>query len=188
MELSEMHRRAVEGWQAKVDGVTPSQWHDPTPCADWDVRRLVNHVVGEELWTAPLVDGATIREVGDRFTGDVLGEDPRTVARTAALEAVGAVTRRLPAGEIVHLSFGDVPIEEYVNQLTADHLIHSWDLAAGTGQSRELDPELVAGVAAWFADREPMYRSAGAVGPRPAAVAGDPQSQLLAGFGRDPSW
>jgi uncharacterized protein (TIGR03086 family) len=144
-------------------------------------------VVGEELWTVPLVEGATIEDVGDRFDGDVLGEDPTVVFRRAASEAVTAVETRLPAGEIVHLSFGDVPIEEYVWQLTADHLVHSWDLAAATGQPRELDPDVVAGVSAWFADREAMYREAGAIGPR-AEAPDDPQSQLLAAFGRDPSW
>jgi uncharacterized protein (TIGR03086 family) len=187
MELHDLHRRAVEGWQARFDAVEPGQWADATPCADWDVRTLVNHVVGEELWTAPLVDGATIAEVGDRFDGDVLGEAPATVARTAALEAVAAVDQRAPSGGIVHLSFGDVPIEEYVLQLTADHLIHAWDLAAATGQSRELDGDVVAAVATWFADREQMYRDAGAIGPHVEA-ADDPQSQLLAAFGRDPSW
>jgi hypothetical protein len=78
-------------------------------------------------------------------------------------------------------------MEEYVYQLTADHLIHSWDLAAATGQSRELDPDVVAGVAAWFADREALYREAGAIGPRIDAP-GDAQSQLLAAFGRSASW
>ena len=187
MELNDLHRRAVEGWQARCEAVGPDQWDAATPCEDWDVRALVNHVVGEELWTRPLVDGATIAEVGDRFDGDVLGDDPVTVARAAASEAIGAVDHRLPAGDIVHLSFGDVPIAEYVYQLTADHLIHCWDLAAATGQSRELDPEVVAGVAAWFSDREELYRRAGAVGPRVDA-ADDPQSRLLAGFGRNPSW
>lgn len=187
MELSELHRRAVEGWRARCDGVAADQWQDATPCTGWDVGTLVNHVVGEELWTVQLVEGATIADVGDRFDGDVLGEDPTVVFRRAASEAVTAVETRLPAGEIVHLSFGDVPIEEYVWQLTADHLVHSWDLAAATGQPRELDPDVVAGVSAWFADREAMYREAGAIGPR-AEAPDDPQSQLLAAFGRDPSW
>ena len=57
-------------------GVGEDQWGAPTPCADWDVRELVNHVAGEDLWTAPLLEGSTIEEVGDRFDGDLLGDDP----------------------------------------------------------------------------------------------------------------
>lgn len=183
MELADLHRRSVESWRSRLDAVDDSQWTLPTPCTDWDVRALVNHVVGEELWTVPLVDGATLEEIGDRFDGDLLGDDPTAVGRAAASEAAAAVDRRLPDGGTVQLSFGVVPIEEYVHQLSADHLIHSWDLAVATGQDTSLDLELVRDVSEWFAEREEMYRDAGAVGP--AAPGGDdPQSALLAAFGR----
>jgi uncharacterized protein (TIGR03086 family) len=187
MDVSRIHRRAVEAWQRRVEGVKDEQWTEATPCTDWDVRALVNHVVGEELWTRPLVEGSTIEEVGDRFDGDVLGGDPQSTAVKAAEDAAAAVEERAPSGGLVHLSFGDTPVDEYVMQLTADHLVHSWDLAAATGQDRDLDPELVDHVAGWFADREELYRGAGAVGPRSAAGE-DPQSRLLSAFGRDPSW
>ena len=186
MELADLHRRTVESWRSRLDGVDESQWNLPTPCADWDVRALVNHIVGEELWTEPIVDGATVEEVGDRFDGDLLGDDPKAVGGAAAAEAVAAVDRRLPEGGLVHLSFGDVPIEEYVQQLSADHLVHSWDLAVATNQDTSLDPELVSEVSAWFAEREEMYRSGGAVGPA-VQGDGDPQSALLGAFGRSAS-
>ena len=79
MELADLHRRSVESWRSRLDAVDDSQWTLPTPCTEWDVRALVNHVIGEELWTVPLVDGATIEEVGDRFDGDLLGDDPTAV-------------------------------------------------------------------------------------------------------------
>ena len=129
-------------------------WSDPTPCTDWNVRALVNHVVGEDRWTKPLVDGKTIAEVGDAFDGDLLGEDPKGSAMAAADEALTAVAERLPAGGKVHLSYGEEDIAEYICQLVADHLIHGWDLAVATGQNRDLDPELVAEVAEWFRNRE----------------------------------
>jgi uncharacterized protein (TIGR03086 family) len=187
MRLEELHRRAVEAWRSRVEAVTWEQWGAATPCADWDVRALVNHVVGEELWTPPLVDGATIDEVGDRFDGDVLGDDPTGAAEAAAQAAASAVDQSLPAGGTAHLSFGDVPLEEYVHQLLADHLVHGWDLAAATGQDRELDPDVLAEVTDWFVDREALYRGAGAIGPR-VETGGDAQSRLLAGFGRDAGW
>jgi len=100
-----------------------------------------------------------------------------------------AVAERLPAGGKVHLSYGEESIEEYISQLVADHLIHAWDLAAATGQHRDLDPELVAEVAAWFRNREDIYRSSGAIAARPeSASAGNPQADLLIAFGRNPDW
>jgi uncharacterized protein (TIGR03086 family) len=184
MQLADLHGRSVESWRSRLDAVDDSQWTLPTPCAGWDVRALVNHVVGEELWTVPLVGGATIEEVGDRFDGYLLGDDPRVVGLAAATEAAAVVYRRLPAGGTVQLSFGVVPIEEYIQQLSADHLVHSWDLAVATGQDLRLDIELVRDVSEWFAEREEMYRDAGVIGP--AMPAGDdPQSALLAAFGRE---
>jgi uncharacterized protein (TIGR03086 family) len=149
----------------------------------------VNHVVGEDRWTKPLVDGRTIAEVGDTLDGDLLGGEPVAAARDAADEAVGAVAARLPQGGVVHLSYGDEDIAEYIRQLTADHLIHGWDLAAATGQDRGLDPELVDVVSAWFTDREQRYRSSGAVAARPkTARSGSSAAELLIAFGRNPDW
>jgi uncharacterized protein (TIGR03086 family) len=187
MDVTELHRRTVETWRRALDNVGESKWGDPTPCTEWDVRALVNHVVGEELWTRPILEGKTIAEVGDRFDGDVLGDDPVGRGRDAAADAADAADEYAPKGELVHLSFGDCPSDEYLRQLAADHLIHAWDLAAATGQSRDLDSVLVAEVAQWFSGQEEMYRSSGAVAERPAS-AGDPASDLLAAFGRRADW
>lgn len=187
MDLDTLYRATVEGWNAQVRAVGADQWDRPTPCSDWTVRDLVNHVAGEDLWTVPLVQGSTIEEVGDRFDGDVLGEDPAHAALDAAAEALGAVSGRLPSGGTVHLSYGEEQLEEYVLQLAADHLVHGWDLAVAVGGSPTLDADAVAAVAAWFAEREEIYRSVGAVGPR-AGTFDDPQANLIAGFGRDPGW
>ena len=188
MALETTYRRSVEFWKATVQEVS-GDWAAPTPCTDWNVRALVNHVVGEDRWTKPLVDGRTIADVGDAFDGDLLGEDPKPLAMAAADEAITAVAERLPAGGKVHLSYGEEEIEEYISQLVADHLIHGWDLAAATGQQRVLDPELVAAVAAWFRNREESYRSSGAIAARPESTSsGNPQADLLIAFGRNPDW
>ncbi len=187
MDVITLHRRTVESWQRTVDGVGTEQWNLPTPCTEWDVRALVNHVVGEDRWTRPLLEGMTIAEVGDRFDGDLLGDDPPGAGRQAAADSTAAVDELLAGIDKVHLSYGDEDPGEYVRQLCADHLIHGWDLAAATGQDRTLDAELVAEVAAWFAEREELYRSAQIVGPRPEG-GGDPQSDLLVASGRSPDW
>lgn len=188
MALVTTYRRSVEFWKDTVREVS-GEWDAPTPCTDWNVRALVNHVVGEDRWTKPLVDGMTIAEVGDALDGDLLGDDPKPAAMAAADEAISAVAERLPAGGKVHLSYGEEDIEEYISQLVADHLIHGWDLAAATGQQRELDSELVAEVAAWFRNREEIYRSSGAIAARPQSTSSsNPQADLLIAFGRNPDW
>jgi uncharacterized protein (TIGR03086 family) len=187
MEIPDLYRSAVDVFGRRVHEITPAQWRLPTRSTDWDVRELVNHVVGEDLWCVPLLDGATIADVGDRFDGDVLGDDPIAVWDEAAAAAVAAVAAPGAMETTAHLSFGDVPGHEYTMQLFADHLIHAWDLARGIGADESLPAELVDACATWFADREDLYRAAGAIGER-VAVADDasPQDRLLAAFGRDP--
>ena len=188
MQLTTLHRRTVEYWVSRVAAIGADQWDHATPCSQWSVRDLVNHVVGEELWTEPLLRGQTIEEVGDRFAGDVLASDPLTAARDAAAAAVAVVDAIVPAGGTVHLSFGETDMGEYVRKLSADHLIHGWDLAVATGGDSAMEPDLVSEVAGWFEAREGMYRGAGVVGPRGAGNDQDPQADLLAGFGRDSLW
>ena len=188
MDVAELHRRSVETWTDRVRAVAADQWDGPTPCTEWNVRELVNHVVGEDAWTMPLMRGATIGEVGDSFDGDLLGDTPGADDHREADEAEAVVGGRQTAGEKVHQSYGDEDAAEYVWQLATDHLVHAWDLAAATGQDRTLEPDLVVAVAGWFAEREELYRGAGAVGARVDTADDDPQAQLLAAGGRDAAW
>ena len=62
------------------------------------------------------------------------------------------------------------------------------DVAAATGGDTSLDPELVAEIAPWFAEREELYRRAGIIGPRVETASADAATQLLAATGRAPDW
>src|SRR3954451_24748645 len=96
-DLPEKFERAEGRFQSLVHQVTDDKWAAPTPCSDWDVRALVNHLVYEARWAPPLLEGKTIAEVGDRFDGDLLGDDPRAAyddaveAACRAIEAPGAL-------------------------------------------------------------------------------------------------
>ncbi|HEV7758789.1 MAG TPA: TIGR03086 family metal-binding protein [Acidimicrobiales bacterium] len=188
MDITDLHRRTVEGFVATLAAVG-DRWDAPTPCPQWNVRSLVNHVVGEDLWTVPMMGGATIADIGDRFDGDVLGDDPLATGRGAAEAAIIATASGVVAGQMVHLSFGDTPAEEYAYQLAADHLVHGWDLAMAVRSDPQLDDDLVEALADWFAEREELYRSSGAIADRPtSATSTCPADDLLLAFGRHPAW
>ena len=76
VDLPKVHEQALEHTGGYVAGVQEGQWDDPTPDAEWNVRQLLNHVVSGNFWVTPLVEGKSIEEVGDRYDGDVLGDDP----------------------------------------------------------------------------------------------------------------
>jgi uncharacterized protein (TIGR03086 family) len=168
----------------RIRGTRDDQWALPTPCAEWSVRDLVNHVVGEVRWMPPLLDGVTIAEVGTQLDGDLLGTDPIaawTSARDVALEAARTATEET----VVGLSSGPTPAPEYLRQVGADLLIHAWDLAVATGTELPFDNDLTTTTIHWFADVEDAYRTAGGIGPRPEVQPdADAQTRLLAMFGR----
>jgi hypothetical protein len=89
--------------------------------------------------------------------------------------------------EPLHLSSGPEPAAEYLTQVFADLLIHTWDLARAGGADDTLDPDLIAPCASWFAGVADLCRQTGVVGARPVVPAtADPQTRLLAEFGRAP--
>ena len=181
-----MYRRSVEQFGQRVMAISDGDWDRPTPCADWSVRALVHHLVYEELWAPPLFEGRTIAEVGDRFEGEILGGDPQSAWKEAAAAALDGVSPDV-LDRTVHLSFGDVPGREYLGQLTADHVIHAWDLARGIGGDERLDPELVEFVHTLMAPQVEQWRDAGVFGPAVAVPDdADLQTKLLALTGRTP--
>ena len=135
-----LFQRAADGFGRHVHAVGDGQWHDPTPDTEWDVRMLVNHVTVEQLWVPPLVQGATVADIGESLDGDQLGADPvaswdaAVNASRAAFGAPGALDGT------VSLSAGAKPTAEYCWEMTTDALIHSWDLAARSAPTRRSTP------------------------------------------------
>ncbi|RKR91062.1 uncharacterized protein (TIGR03086 family) [Micromonospora pisi] len=189
MDLLQTYRRSLSEFTDRVAQVGYDQWPTPTPCANWDVRTLVNHVVGEDRWTVPLLSGATVEQVGDRFAGDLLGADPAGAAQDAAAAAEQAASEAGALDRTVHLSFGLTPASEYLRQLLAEHLVHGWDLAVAIGVEPKLDPEAVRECIRWFTERSGMYRQGGLVSPAVHVPENaSEQDRLVAAFGRDPDW
>jgi uncharacterized protein (TIGR03086 family) len=177
--------RAVAGFTRVVHAVGADQWADATPCTDWDVRALVGHVTGEQLWAPPLLAGATVAEIGDRFAGDVLGDDPVTRWDQAAAASVAAFGVADLAHGVVDLSRGPTRVVEYLGEMTADALVHTWDLARAVGADETLDADLVAAVYEQFAPHAHLLAGSGLFDP-PVPVPEDAplQTRLLALCGR----
>ncbi len=181
----QLYARAMESTQRYLAGVRDDQWITPTPCREWNVGEIVNHVVSENLWAAELFQGKTIQEVGNRLEGDLVGDDEigaytRSVAvAKAAVEAPGAMEATC------HLSYGDETGAEYARQLFMDILVHGWDIGKATGQDARLDPDLVAACLPLAERLTAQWRSSGLFGEKlEVAADADPQTKLLALVGR----
>lgn len=180
-----LYSRALDAFGDLLRGVRAEQWSAPTPCTDWSVRDLANHVLGENRWMPPLMAGRTVAEVGDALEGDLVGDDPGRAWDEAATEALAAVREPGALERTVHLSFGDFSGRFYVGQVLSDHVIHSWDLARAVGADERLDPELVRFAYDELVPQFEQWRKAGAFGPKLEVDEGaDLQTRLLAEAGR----
>ena len=184
-DLIELHGCCGRRFAALVAGVGPGQWHDGTPCSQWDVRTLVHHLLYEQRWVPPLLEGLTIEQVGDRFEGDLMGEDASAwpgLLASSIEQAHAAVARPGALDRTVHLSFGEASGQEYVLQLTADLAIHAWDLACATGQDDTLDPGAVALLLPWTEANAGLLTASGMFSSRIDAGPDAPDDVRLLGL------
>ncbi len=139
---TETYERAVGVAKQVLAGVSAEQLDQPTPCATWDVRALINHIVGGSYWFAAATEAGQAPagdELPDFASGDFVAsyEDGSSKA-AAAFGAPGAMEKT------VKLPFGEYPGAGFMGLATIDTFTHSWDLAKATGQPADLDPELAA--------------------------------------------
>ncbi|HEX7097018.1 MAG TPA: TIGR03086 family metal-binding protein [Acidimicrobiales bacterium] len=184
-DVRELHGRALASFGRLVHAVRPEQWGAPTPCRDWDVRALVNHLVVEQLWVPEMLAGRTVAEVGDRFDGDQLGDDPVAAWDRAVEGVLAAVAEPGALTRTVHLSYGDVPAEHYCAEMTWDATVHSWDLARAIGADDRLDPSLVEFALSVVEAQAAQLAASGLFDPPIDVPAdADQQTRLLALVGR----
>ncbi len=184
MDIITLFHKALDGFKNNVSKVTPEFGHAPTPCSEWDVHALVNHVVNEVSWIPDLIEGKTISEVGSKYDGDLLGDNPLEAWQQAADAALKSVIPEI-LDKTVHLSFGDFKAREYLAQVTADLAIHNWDLAIAIHTDTVIDPELLTVVKETFLPMAEGARESGVFGQE-VEVPGDAseQTKILAATGR----
>jgi uncharacterized protein (TIGR03086 family) len=172
--------------QRRLQLVEPNDWTRQTPCTEWDVRALVNHVIGGNVRYEMLLHGAPAVEVDATRARDHLGDDP-----VAAFAATGAVMRAAFAepgalDRLAHHPIGDRTGRELFAMRILDLTVHGWDLAQALG----VDDELDAGLVAYALTEAPAMVTAPGQRSFASPIAGDgdrsPQEQLLRLLGRQP--
>lgn len=186
MDLLEAHGQALRAFGGVAHAVGTG-WDRRTPCPAWTVRDLVNHVVAEQLWAPSLLAGATLDEVGDRFDGDVLGDDPAAAWDAAAAAAREAFLAGGVLERAVHVSAGLLPAREYGWQMTIDAAVHAWDLATALGVPNPVTEPLAGRLLDVVRPRVGEWQGLGVFDP-PVAVHGDAgaAARLVALLGREP--
>ncbi len=121
-----------------IDGITTEQRGLPTPCEEWNVDQLIAHMVGGGHMIAAGL-------LGDQPTADA---DPLANGLAAAWAATTAHLAEASTPEILdamhHMPFGEVPGAMALSVITADHIVHAWDLGEALGVDVEIGDDLVA--------------------------------------------
>jgi uncharacterized protein (TIGR03086 family) len=162
-----------------VGGITQDQLDRPTPCAGFDVRGVLEHMIG----------GATAFAAA--FRGEAPGapdlRDPLAGFAPALGDLVAAISEPGALERTVAAPFGEVPGETFARFVVLDGLVHGWDLATATGQPYDPPDELVAEVDAFARQALDPLRDGATFGPAVAPPAGaSPLERLVAYTGRTP--
>jgi uncharacterized protein (TIGR03086 family) len=167
---------ALEVTKGIVAGVSPDQAHVPTPCPEYDVSRLLDHLVG---FGASFADKANSVPSPADPAKVTAGDDPA--------RAYDAVSRRLLEGYRGGEGEGATPI----GVVLMETVIHGWDLAKGTGQPAPYPDDAVeAALAAGQGMMSPKFRGEGQPFGDEVEVSSDAPAldRLVAFMGRDPGW
>ena len=132
--------RAVAAAAEVVRQVKAADLAKPTPCDQWDVRALVEHMVWMcDVFAAGLAD-ATAPEAPIPL-GD---EDPAFRYRSSSIAALEGWRTAEWADMTLQLPFSTLPAAIGVRVFIGDQLIHAWDLATALGQPFQIDDDLAA--------------------------------------------
>lgn len=140
MKPIEHLEHAVASSKQVLAGVKPENMDGSSPCLQWDVRQVVNHMIGANNFFIGAMGGAPIGADGaDYASGDYCAAfDEVSAASVAAFNAPGAMEKT------VVLPWGPTPAEGVLAMAATDIFTHGWDLAKATGRSTDLDAELAA--------------------------------------------
>ena len=180
---TEALERAFASTKQVLAGVKPDQLDEKTPCESWDVRRLINHIVGGSHWFAASTEAgeSPAQSDTDYAAGDFVGAfDDGSAKAVAAFGAPGAQEK------MIQLPFGTFPGAAFMALATTDTFTHGWDLARATGQDSNLDPELAAqlleGARAFIPDAFRGPEGVAPFGPKVDVAEDAPAADQLAGF------
>ena len=179
-----LYERAVVSARKVVASVQPGQWAAPTPCSEWNVRQVVNHMVGGAERIIALLQGQTFERRED-YLGSA---EPLATYDRATGEAIGVAKRPGALDQSVMLRT-ETPAGLFMSNQFLDVLVHGWDIAASTGQDRTMDPELAEECWAYTQLVLDRFRGGSAFAePQEVMPGASTQDKLLAALGRDPSY
>lgn len=140
---------SIEGLRASQEAahdvlaaVPKDQLDAPTPCSDWNLGQLIDHLVGTQAFMLSASGGEPPEGAGTGASrGDFVAVFDDLSAKVAsALSAPGFAERKLD------LPFGTFTGAQFVQFASLETLVHAWDVARALGRSTDLAPATAEGL------------------------------------------
>ncbi len=189
MSQDQLIKLAVEPVLDVVRAIREDQLDAPTPCTDYTVRRLINHL----LYWGPSLEGGARKEIvpppetpeveadmTDGWQDKLLAYFTKLAASWGTPPAWEGTTHMGGPTEMAATLVGGMVVGEVV--------VHGWDLARATGQSPEWDAGLLAYVHKELEANVQWGRDLGVYGPEVPVPADAPMIDRILGMtGRNPA-
>ncbi|MGK5640001.1 TIGR03086 family metal-binding protein [Streptomyces sp. URMC 126] len=177
-------RRAVAQLAAVADAVRPERLADPTPCAEYDVRGLLGHIVGAAHALAGVASSGGFQAGGPLPAPEVADDGWAAAVAEAGTRLADAWDDESLLTSTFDVPWGKSPGHSVISFLVLETVVHSWDLDEALGRPVALDPEL-SEFALAVAEMLPAEGKEGAFGAaRPAPEGADVHVRLAARTGR----
>ena len=161
MEALERIEKATAECETAINGVGAGDLDKSTPCAEFNVKELLNHVIAgmSMLKTAASGGKATPPE------GNIVGDDPAGQYTAARDELLGVLKEDGVFDRTWEMPFGAMPGKMMAGIAFLEHLTHAWDVRKATGQPTELPEALVNECMGVIQPMDQMLRMPGVCGP-----------------------
>lgn len=192
MELHEIMARAAAPAVAVAGNIKPDQLDGRTPCPEWDVRTVVNHLM---FWSAFRTELAARKQqapANDPITEHTDFTTRRDWPETFATQLDRAVAAWSEPGATegdTGLAGGSMPARMIGMMMVGELVVHGWDLARATGQQLDTDPAALAAVHEMTTAMGEAGRKMGAFGAAVEVGEDAPMLDRVLGLsGRNPLW
>jgi uncharacterized protein (TIGR03086 family) len=183
MDTLERIEKATAECSRAVGGVKPDQMANATPCAEFELKDLLNHLIGGMgmLKTAATGGKAVPPE------GNIVSDDPSGQYDATRDELLGILKEPGVFDRTWEMPFGAMPGKMMAGIAFMEHLTHAWDVRKATGQETELPADLVKECMELVQPMDAMLRMPGVCGPAVEPPPGaSPTQELMAFMGRQP--
>ena len=140
MDTATLIMAAAPGLKSVASGVRVDQLAGPTPCAEFNVKELSNHIAGFWGMTALVASKQSLQ--GFDHEADVVGDSPASVI--PGLVDGGAAAWQEAGSTEGKTLFGSSEMDAaMVAKITLfEEVVHGWDLAVATGQILDVPSEV----------------------------------------------